>query len=90
MTPKNWTEKEQLSLQSFHPKNKAKYFDKKIIQSLTPQNKKLRIRRKSVHPCRETYPPQVPKYDVNDTEHGLSSPSAKIKQAACPTTHAPQ
>ena len=36
---KNWTEKEQLSLQSSHSKNKAKDFDKKKIkQSLTPKN----------------------------------------------------
>ena len=27
---------------------------------------------------------------ANDTEHGISSPSAKFKQAACPTMHAPQ
>ena len=28
--------------------------------------------------------------DANDTEHGISSPSAKFQQAACPTMHAPQ
>ena len=27
---------------------------------------------------------------ANDTEHGMSSPSAKFKQAACPTMYAPQ
>ena len=28
--------------------------------------------------------------DANDTEHGISSPSATFKQAACPTMHPPQ
>ena len=27
---------------------------------------------------------------ANDTEHGISRPSRKLKQSACPTMHAPQ
>ena len=27
---------------------------------------------------------------ANDTEHGISSRSQKLKQATCPTMHAPQ
>ena len=33
---------------------------------------------------------RIQMYDVNNTEHGQSSPSEKVRQAACPTMHVPE
>ena len=63
------------------------------VKRTDPKNKKLRITPaplpKKIRTSLSRNNPQARKYDVNDTEHGLSSQSAKIKQAACSTIHAP-